>query len=188
MRSYQSKTKVQKTALAANAQAVSGVGRRTGLTLILAGVLSACGFKLRSDAHYAFTSIAVNPNPGGAVPLALRRHLERTVQVLAEGAPLTQAQVVLDVLSEQRSLTPVGKTPSGQVREFQLRLAVRFSLRTPKGQDLIAATEIVHQQDASYSETQTLSKEIEYDLMFQSMQDDIVQQILRRLVLVKKLS
>lgn len=188
MRSYQSKIKVKKTALAAHAQAVSGVGRRTGLVLVLAGVLSACGFKLRSDARYAFSSIAVNPNPGGAVPLALRRHLERTVQVLAEGAPLTQAQVVLDVLSEQRSLTPVGKTPSGQVREVQLRMTVRFSLRTSKGRDLIAPSEIVQQQDASFTETLGLSKELEYALLFQSMQDDIVQQILSRLGRLKKLS
>jgi LPS-assembly lipoprotein len=174
--------------VAADALGALGMSRRTGLVLVFAGGLGGCGFKLRGDAHYAFSSIAVNPNPGGVVALALRRHLERSVQVLAEGSPLTQAQVVLDVLSEQRSTTPVGKTPSGQVREFQLRTAVRFSLRTPEGQELTAPTEIVQQQDASYSESQALSKELEHALMFRDMQGDIVQQILRHLVRVKKLS
>lgn len=161
--------------------------RSWALALVAAGGLAGCGFKLRGRQNFAFTSIAIGPNPGGAVVKELRRSFGGAVQVLDVDVPQTQAQVMLKVLGEQREKVVVGMNSSGQVREFQLRLRVRFRLDTPQGRALIEETEIVQQRDISYSETAALAKETEEALLFRDMQSDIAQQIQRRLAAVKQL-
>ena len=157
--------------------------RRALLALIPpAGLaLAGCGFKLRGSQNYGFERIAVLPNPGGPLVTELRRSLANAVTVLPAEAPLSQAQVVLDLLQEQREKIVVGVNASGQVREFQLRLRVRFKLRTPQGQELIGPIEISQQRDISFNESAVLAKEAEEGLMYRDMQSDIVQQLLRRL-------
>ena len=143
--------------------------------------MAGCGFKLRGSQNYGFERIAVLPNPGGPLLTELRRSLANAVTVLPAEAPLSQAQVVLDLLQEQREKIVVGVNASGQVREFQLRLRVRFKLRTPQGQELIGPIEISQQRDISFNESAVLAKEAEEGLMYRDMQSDIVQQLLRRL-------
>jgi LPS-assembly lipoprotein len=74
------------------------------------------------------------------------------------------------------------------VREFQLRIKLRFRLRTPQGLELIAPTEITQQRDISFSESAVLAKEAEEALLYRDMQSDIVQQLLRRIAAVKSLT
>ena len=157
--------------------------RRALLALIPpAGLaVAGCGFKLRGSQSYGFERIAVLPNPGGPLLTELRRSLANAVTVLPAEAPLSQAQVVLDLLQEQREKIVVGVNASGQVREFQLRLRVRFKLRTPQGQELIGPSDISQQRDISFNESAVLAKEAEEGLMYRDMQSDIVQQLLRRL-------
>jgi LPS-assembly lipoprotein len=157
--------------------------RRALLALIPpAGLaVAGCGFKLRGSQNYGFERIAVLPNPGGPLVTELRRSLANAVTVLPAEAPLSQAQVVLDLLQEQREKIVVGVNASGQVREFQLRLRVRFKLRTPQGQELIGPSDISQQRDISFNESAVLAKEAEEGLMYRDMQSDIVQQLLRRL-------
>lgn len=163
--------------------------RRRGLTaaLLLAGLLGGCGFKLRGQQNFAFASIAINPNPGGAVAQELRRSFGDAVQVIGADRPATAAQVVLDVLGDRREKVVVGINASGQVRELQLRIRVQFRLTTPQGKVLLAEDEILQQRDISYNESAALAKETEQELLYRDMQTDIVQQILRRLSAVKLL-
>lgn len=166
----------------------TGLSRRSvGAALLAAGVLAGCGFKLRGRQNFVFTSIAILPSPGGVIVQELRRTFGSAVRVLEAGVPLTQAQVVLKVLSEQREQSVVGLSSSGQVRELQLRLRVSFRLDTPQGEELIAANEIWQQRDVSYNESAALAKETEISLLYRDMQSDIAQQIQRRLAAVKKI-
>ena len=158
-----------------------------GASVILAGLLAGCGFKLRGSNDFAFKTIAVVAHGGAGVASELRRSFGDAVQVLADGSPSGQAQVVLDVLQEQREKVVVGMSASGQVREFQLRIRVKFRLRTPQGKELIPETEILQQRDISYSETAALAKETEEGMLYRNMQTDIVQQLLRRLAALKQL-
>ena len=73
------------------------------------------------------------------------------------------------------------------MREFQLRLRVRFRLRTVSGKELIAESEILQQRDTNFNESAVLSKEAEEGLLYRDMQSDIVQQLLRRLAAVRSL-
>lgn len=152
-----------------------------GASLALAG----CGFKLRGAQNYAFKTLAILPHPGGAVAQELRRSFDSSVRVLAPNEALTQAQLVLDIVQEQREKNVVGVNSSGQVREYQLRLRLKFSLRTPQGRELTPESEILLQRDISFNETTVLAKEAEEALLYRDMQTDVVQQVLRRLATVR---
>lgn len=164
--------------------------RRSALVLITqAGLASlaagGCGFKLRGSQNFAFSTIAIMPNPGGAVATELRRSFGDAVHVLAPDAPLTEAQVVFDLLQEQREKVVVGVNSSGQVREFQLRIRVKFRVRSREGKELVPDSEIVQQRDISFNESAVLAKEAEEVLLYRDMQSDIVQQLMRRLTTVR---
>ena len=168
----------------------SSLPRWLCLVLVVA-LLAGCGFQLRGQQKLAFDTIAITPESGSAVATELRRYLGdvvRPLQTPADADPTQMAQVILDILQDSREKTVVGVNSSGQVREFQLRLRVRFRLRTPQGRELISPTELVQQRDISFSESAVLSKEAEEQLLYRDMQSDIVQQLLRRLSAVSSLA
>ena len=118
--------------------APTALRRRTLLALLPAPalLLAGCGFKLRGVQQFAFGSLYIAAPPNSPLARELRRTLQGagdTVQVLTEPAQQTQAEAILEVLSEQHERTVVGLNASGQVRELQLRLRLRFKLRTPTG-------------------------------------------------------
>jgi LPS-assembly lipoprotein len=95
---------------------------------------------------------------------------------------------IIEVLSESRQKVVVGVNAAGLVREFELRLAVRFSVRTPKGKVLIEPTDIRLERSVSFNEAAVLSKETEEVMLNRDMQTDAVQQIVRRLAAIKSLA
>jgi LPS-assembly lipoprotein len=153
----------------------------------MAAVLTGCGFKLRQSGDYPFQSLYANFSLTTPLGSELRRNLLATgkIDLLTEPKDMAKADVVLDILSEVRQPVVVGLNASGQVREMQLRLRVNFRLRTPAGDELIEPVEMYQQRDLSFTETAALSKEIEQAMLFREMQVDIVQQIMRRLAVVK---
>lgn len=159
------------------------------LSAAAASVLSACGFALRKAPNYAFKTIYSGAAETSTLGTELNRNLEAggTVKVIRDARLIGQADVILDVLLDQREKTVVGINASGQVREFQLRTRFRFQLRTLKGKLLIPPAEIVLQRDISFNESAVLAKETEEALLYRDMQSDIVQQILRRLAAVKEI-
>ncbi len=153
------------------------------LAAATAPLLSACGFQLRRAPEFAFRRIAL-AMPASSLAVELRRQLEGTgrLEIVADQS---KAEVVLESPGEQRERTVVSVTATGEVREFQLRIRFRFRLRTPEGRELLPMSEILRQIDQSYSESAALSKEQEALMLYQNMQSDIVQQVMRRLATVK---
>jgi len=151
--------------------------------------LTGCGFQLRGAPVFAFNSIYITTAESSPLGNELKRTLTSlgTVRVITDPALQSTAQAILDIPLEQREKTVVGVNASGQVREFQNRLRVRFKLRTPQGKDLIPDSEILQQRDISFNESAVLAKESEEGLMYRDMQSDIVRQLLRRLAAVKTL-
>lgn len=173
--------------LVTSSPALPSERRRTLLLAASAAVLLAgCGFQLRQAPNFAFDAIQVAPGSTSSLATELRRTISSggTVRLVGPGAP-DPAQVVLDLLSEQREKVVVGLNASGQVREFQLRTRIRFRLRTPGGKELIPDTELLQQRDISFRESAVLSKEAEENLLYRDMQTDLVQQLMRRLAAVK---
>ena len=151
--------------------------------------LSGCGFALRKAPDFAFTTLYSGLAESSPLGVELRRSLEATrkVRVISDARLINEAQVILDVLLDQREKVVLSLNATGQVREFQLRLRFRFRLRTLAGKELIPASEIALQRDINFNESAVLAKEAEEALLYRDMQSDVVQQIMRRLAAVKEL-
>jgi LPS-assembly lipoprotein len=153
--------------------------------------LTGCGFQLRGSQSYAFNSIAIPSN--GRVLSLMVTELQRNLldiqgmRVITDPTKTSTAQVVLEIVQDQREKTAVGLSIAGQVREFQLRLRVKFRLRTPAGKDLIEETELTQTRQFSYNESVALAKEVEESQLYRDMQSDLIAQMLRRLANVKSL-
>jgi len=151
--------------------------------------LNGCGFALRKAPDFAFTTLYSGLAESSPLGVELRRSLQATgkVKVISDARLINEAQVILDVLLDQREKVVLSLNSSGQVTEFQLRLRFRFRLRTLAGKELIPASEIALQRDISFNESAVLAKEAEETLLYRDMQSDLVQQIMRRLAAVKEL-
>lgn len=164
-------------------------GRRRLLAAAAILSLSGCGFQLRGAPELAFRTMFMNASDTSSLANELRRNLGSLgrLELVSDPVMRANADVVLDLLTDQREKTVVGVNASGQVREFQLRVRLRFRLRTPQGRELIPETELLLQRDISFNESAVLAKEAEEGLMYRDMQSDIVQQLIRRLAAVKSL-
>ena len=159
--------------------------------MALTPLLGACGFRLRGAPNFVFRSIYVQAGRGSPVGTLLRRNLESSsdkLEVIKDPASPDTAEVICHVVSEQAQRIIIGSNVAGQVREIELRLIVRFSLRTPGGDAVIEPTEIRQIRNVTYNETVALSKAAEEEMLNKDMRNDIVQQIIRRLAAVKTLN
>jgi LPS-assembly lipoprotein len=160
------------------------LARRAWLGIASATVLAACGFELRRPPELQLKRVMLK---GFEKRSPLADELSRTL--VAGGTQVVettgQAEAVLESLRDAREQVVAAQTAAGQVRELTLRLRFKFSLATPAGRELIAPSEIVLTRDMSYSETVALAKEQEAEMLYRSMQSDVVLQVMRRLATVK---
>ena len=153
-------------------------------------VLGSCGFALRKAPDFAFTTLFTSVPESSPLGVELRRSLQSSgkVQVITDPRRISEAQVILDVLLDQREKVVLSLNSTGQVRENQLRVRFRFKLRTLAGKELIPESEIFQQREITFNETAALSKESEEALLYRDMQRDIVQQLVRRLAAVPEVN
>ncbi len=163
--------------------------RRVSALILVApalAALSACGFRLRGAAIMPFASLFSGFAEGSALGREFNRAMTgNNVKVIDVASDKARADVVLDVLTDTREKSVVSLNASGQVREFQLRMRLKFRLRTQAGRDLIEDTELLATRDISFNESAVLAKEAEEGLLFRDMQSDLVQQLIRRLSAVR---
>jgi len=157
--------------------------RRTFLTLPVALVLASCGFELRQPPHFNFKTIRLAMPANSAVMQQLNHDLTTTHQVRVVSDP-TQAEVTLTSTGEQRDRSILSLSSTGEVLEYQLLLRFPFRVTRQDGRELVPQTEILRRIDQSYSDTAALSKDSEATMLYQSMQDDVVQQVMRRLAMI----
>lgn len=146
---------------------------------VLCVALSGCGFQLRGQASLPFDKLYV---PGSSpLVVELKRNL-----VAGTHSRLTDsgrdAQAILSFSHEVREKVVLSYTTAGLVREFQLRYRVGFRLYDQKGRNYMPPSEIQLTRDVSFNEGQVLAKKSEEALLYTDMQNDMVQQIIRRLV------
>jgi LPS-assembly lipoprotein len=151
------------------------------VTLSLAG----CGFHLRGEANYTFTSIFVNTPGAPTMASELRRALAATGNArIADDAK--NAQVILDiplVADDKEVLTLSG---GGSVREYLLVKRVQFRLHDPDGNEWLPPGEIALRRSYTFSESEALARETQEQRLLKEMQTDAVQQLVRRLQAAKK--
>ncbi|WP_028229289.1 LPS-assembly lipoprotein LptE [Paraburkholderia ferrariae] len=155
--------------------------------LLLAGsalVLSACGFQLRGEQNYAFKRLAI---VGAAAPVAARltRMIEGGSDSVVVQSP-SNADAVLHV-SEARGFSTLTLNYLGVVEEYQVNYSLNYTLTAQDGSVLIRPSTIALNRAMTYSDQYSTAKVTESDLLFADMQNDAVDQLTRRLAVVKTL-
>jgi LPS-assembly lipoprotein len=159
---------------------------RAVAALLVAGSLTACGFQMRgSNGSYTmpFHSIYLGFPDTSPLGVELKRNLRAGDVTIADQAQQAEAQFV--VLGENRGKSILSLNSLGRVREYLLTYTLTFTVRDPKGVELLPATEITLRRNMAFDETQVLAKESEEALLYRDMQADLVQQIMRRLAAMR---
>jgi len=154
-------------------------GRRLLLRAVPLLALAGCGFELKRVAALQFESIAlIGFAPRSPLATELRTALERSITV--KDSP-EQAQVVFQALTDERTRRVVVFNASGQVRDIQLRMRLKYRAQTPSQRELIPDAEILQIRELTFVESKTLGKEQEEQDLFREMQSDTVLQVMLRL-------
>ncbi|MFK3740462.1 LPS assembly lipoprotein LptE [Massilia sp. TN1-12] len=160
---------------------------RVAAAALVAASLSACGFQLRgSNGSYTipYHSIYIGFPDNSQLGTELKRNLRATDQVVIADKP-ENAEAQFIVLGETRNKSILSLNSLGRAREYLLTYTLSYTVRDPKGVELIPATEISLRRNMAFDETQVLAKEAEEALLYRDMQADLVQQIIRRLAAAK---
>jgi len=147
-------------------------------------VLSACGFQLRGQQNYAFKRLLVV----GAPPVVAAR-LTRMIEggsdtVIVKIA--NDADAILHV-SELRGQNTLTLNQYGAVKEYQLNYSMSYTLTGVDGTLLIAPSVISLNRAMTYSDQYTNAKMQESDILYADMQNDSVDQLMRRFAIVRSL-
>lgn len=180
---------------------------KLSVILLLAGLLAACGFKLRGStdlpAHkLPFATIALTLAPTSEFYAQLKRNIEASsagTRVVDAG----EAEAILAVLGDTSQKNILSLNTSGRVREFQLVRTFSFKVQAnnpaaaPAPQvkytdapavaptEYVPASTIMLRREVTYSDDLVLSKEGEEALLWRDIQNDLVQQLMRRLATAK---
>jgi len=153
--------------------------------VLLVALLAGCGFHLRGEAHYEFDTLYLNSPAAQPLTADLKRSLEGigTAQLVATPE---KAQVILDIASVENNKQILSLSSGGKVSEFLLSKRVLFRVHDAAGNDWLPTSELVVRRTYSYSDSAALPKEAQEQRLWREMQDDAVQQIVRRLQSAKK--
>ena len=149
-------------------------------TLLLAG----CGFQLRGAATLPFDTLYVQAPASSQFAVQLRRVVTAGGGTRIVDNP-KDAAATLVLITELREKSILSLSGGGRVSEFQLRYRMSYRLIDKNAVEIVPVTEVVLTRDFSFNDTATLSKEAEEALLFRDMQSDAVQQLVRRLQVVR---
>jgi LPS-assembly lipoprotein len=156
--------------------------RRIAL-VVIALSLAACGFHLRGSdlkgMQFAFKTLYLKAPGETAFVSDLRRALDAGKVPTVNAAD--QAELVLEVVSEQTTKQILSLSGSGRVQEYQLFYRVSLRAYDAKQNDWLPADEIMLSRILAYDDAQVLAKEQEEALLYKDMRTDAVSQALRRL-------
>jgi LPS-assembly lipoprotein len=177
--------------------------------LLIIGVLAGCGFKLRGSAALPgytlpFATIAITLDPTSEFHAQLKRNIEASSPGTRVVNDVRDAEAILTVLGDRSQKEILSLSASGRAREFQL--VRRFSFKVHSNvatttaappvkytdapaaagpTEYIAASTITLRREITFSDDLVLSKESEEQLLWRDIQNDLVQQLMRRLAAAK---
>jgi LPS-assembly lipoprotein len=164
-------------------------GRSPRILRVIAAVALAltaagCGFHLRGDVKYAFSSAYLNAPAANPMATELKRTLEGAGTTITETAK--DAQVTLDLANIADGKDVLSLSGGGRVREYALSKRATIAVHDSEGRDWMPAAEIVVRRSYSFNESEVLAREAQEAKLYKEMQTDVVQQIVRRLQSARK--
>ena len=150
------------------------------LVLALSGLLAACGFQLRGNYALPFTTLSIGMTPTSAFYAQLKRSIEASSPTRIVDDPKA-AEAHLVVLGDASQKVILSLSAAGRAREYDLVRTFSFKVSGQDGAEFVPPSQIVLRRDITYNDDLVLSKESEETLLWRDIQNDLVQQIMRRL-------
>ncbi len=97
-----------------------------------------------------------------------------------------KAEARLQILANDRGREILSLTGAGKVREYQLVQVLRFQLLDRAGKTVIPPTSLSARREYTFDDSLVLGKEQEENLLYRDMQNDLVQQLMRRLAVARR--
>ena len=152
-----------------------------GLVLIL---FAGCGFQLRGAYSLPYESLFIAMPDYSVIAVNLKRAI-RASGTTRVALTASDAQATLVPGAESRDRVILSVSGSGRVSELRLRYLYTYRITDDKGRDLVAPSSIELVRDLTYDDSNVLAKQQEEKLLWRDMENDLVQQLMRRLAASK---
>ena len=148
-------------------------------------LLDGCGFRLRGSlgSSVVLPAIYLGGTPGSAIMVELKQTLQGIGTEIVTNK--SQATYVLDIINEHQDRRILSVSSSGAVQEYELQYMVTFRVTSPQEAILLDRQDISFTRSFSYTQTDLLAKSAEEESLVDSMRQDAVQGIIRRLQALK---
>ena len=156
------------------------------LALALAAVVAGCGFQLRGtlSSNLPYKTLYIALPETADVRVWMQRYIKATgTTTVVDSAK--DAEATFQQLQDSRLKTILSVNAQGRVREYRLQLDYKFRLVDAKGRELVGPNEINLSRDITYDDSTVLAKDLKESLLWRDMNNDLVNQIMRRLSLIK---
>lgn len=150
------------------------------LILIAAALLSACGFQLRGSYSLPWETLYIALPEFDPMRAEIKRNIEGATQTRIV-TDQKEAQAMLVIVRNDAMRSILSLDAKGNQREIQLTRVFAYSLQDAKGKALGPAGQIILQRDMGYDENLIYAKQGEEVMIQREMQEDLVQQLMRRL-------
>ncbi len=156
---------------------------RTLFLSCLLASLVACGFHLRGAADVAFSSIFIQGNTLVISKKLLKSLNTNGVKVLpsAEGA-----EMLLEMVGEESEKRILSLAGTGTVNEFELYYRVHYRTKRADAELWSPTQTVESRRDFTYDDANLLAKQGEEKRLNESMQQDVLSNLMRRLSTIKK--
>jgi LPS-assembly lipoprotein len=153
--------------------------------VVIALILSACGFHLRGAYSLPFDTMYINQPESNELRAVIKRNVEASTQTRIVDEQ-RDSQAILSIVSDAKLKKILSLNSAGRVREYQLTRTFVFKVTHPRGGDYLPQSSIVISREMTFDDSAVLSKEAEEILLWRDIQNDLVQQLLRRLATAKQ--
>ncbi len=157
----------------------------SGFALLAAGVLSACGWRIRGRINLPYKNLLVS----GVMTPEFRNDLEMYLRMndvsLVEKAQ--EAEVILEIITEQNARQVLSYNGVGQITAYRIISRVVFRVFNPDGIEILPESDIYMTRDIEFNQANIQSFDLLVNEFIKNMRIDIVGQLMRRLASIKKL-
>jgi LPS-assembly lipoprotein len=159
---------------------MKGITVRSLIALLLVVLLTGCGFQLRGSYNLPWETLHIGLPENTELYFLIKRGIEAgsLTKVVTDAK---QANASLVILRNDQHKSILSLSAKGLVREFQLTRTLSYRIQDASGKELIPINQIILQRDLTFDDERIFAKEAEEVMIWREMQQDMVQQLLRRL-------
>lgn len=156
------------------------------LAVIIAAALAGCGFHLRGtvSGNLPYKTFFIALPDTSEINVWLQRYIKASgnTEIVSDAQ---NAEAIFQQVNDGRQKTILSVNAQGRVREYRLQMNYTFRVVNAKGQLLIPPNEINLIRDITYNDSAVLAKDLEEAMLWRDMNTDLVNQIMRRLSIIK---